>query len=159
MLEAMPIVPFHHLPDDARLWVFAASDPLTGDRADALLAAVDDFLAQWQAHGQPLTVARDWRDDRFLAVAVDQRAEGASGCSIDGLYRHLQRLEQELGTALVRGGRVFWRDGATIRVGDRAAFRAAAPSADAVVYDTTLTDAGAWRSRFAVPAPESWAAR
>lgn len=155
----MPIVPFDQLPDDARLWVFAASDPLTGDRAAALLAGVDAFLAQWRAHGEPLTVAREWRDDRFLAVAVDQRGAGASGCSIDGLYRELQRLEQALGTVLVRGGRVFWRDAGRIRVGDRAAFRAAQPSPESVVFDTTVTDAGAWRTRFAVPAGESWAVR
>jgi len=73
----MPIVPFESLPDDARLWVFAASDPVTGERAQRLLAAVDAWLAEWKAHDEPLRCARDWRDDRFLAIGVDQSTAGA----------------------------------------------------------------------------------
>ena len=83
----MPIVPFDTLPDSARIWVFASDRELSGASADTLLAAVDEFLAGWRAHGVPLSAAREWRDDRFLAVGVDVTAENASGCSIDGLFQ------------------------------------------------------------------------
>jgi len=76
----MPIVPFDSLPDDARIWVFGADRPLDAAAATRLLALVDGYLAQWAAHGTPLTSGRDWRDQRFLTIAVDQRATGASGC-------------------------------------------------------------------------------
>ena len=45
---------------------------------------VDAFLDQWNAHGSALTCAREWRDDRFLAIGVDQSTAGASGCSASG---------------------------------------------------------------------------
>src|SRR5687768_9174330 len=106
----MPVVDFSALPSNARVWVFASDKPLTGADADALLTEVDRFLAQWQAHGAPLRSACDWRDDRFLAIGVDPTAEQASGCSIDGLFRGLRELERSLGTQLVGGGRVFYRD-------------------------------------------------
>jgi hypothetical protein len=157
----MPIVPFHTLPDDARLWVFATSDSVTGDRAARLLNAVDGWLAEWKAHGEPLICARDWRDDRFLAIGVDQSTTGASGCSIDALFRILQGLQNELGTSLVGGGRVFYRN----RDGDvetvaRSEFSERAVSgevsADTPVFDTSLTTAGAWRAGFERPAADSW---
>jgi len=66
----MPIVPFASLPDSARVWVFASDRELSGAAADTLLAAVDQFLSEWKAHGVPLRCAREWRDDRFLAVGV-----------------------------------------------------------------------------------------
>ena len=143
------------------MWIFAAGEPLTGDNADALLAATDDYLDSWQAHGLPLTCARDWRDDRFLAIGVDQRDAHASGCSIDGLFRVLQRLEPALGTSLVVGGRVFYRDAdGTIACASRADFatRAQAGSiADATpVFDTSITVASAYRERFEQPAAASW---
>src|SRR5215218_2023 len=107
----MPSVPFETLPDDARLWVFASAEPLDDERSAALLAEVDRFLGGWAAHGELLRAARDWRDDRFLAVGVDQSTAGASGCSIDGLFRRLQALQPTLGTTLLGGaGRVYWRD-------------------------------------------------
>src|SRR5437868_8198163 len=106
----MPVVPFETLPDSARIWVFGSDRLLTEDGAAARLRGVDDYLADWKAHGARLTVAREWRDGRFLAVAVDQSTAGASGCSIDGLFRVLQQLERSVGASLVGGGRVFYRD-------------------------------------------------
>ena len=161
----MPAVPFDQLPDDARVWVFAAADPVRGAAAESLLARVDQFLSVWSAHGVPLRCARDWRDDRFLAVGVDQSVEGASGCSIDGMFRALHALEPTLGTTLLGGGRVYWRDGAgAVQVADRDSFAArAGGDADAKgtlpVFDTTVTTAREWRTRFERPLRVSWRAQ
>ena len=158
----MPRIPFDSLPDDARVWVFAAADPLEGDAAARLLTHVDAFLDRWAAHGVPLACARDWRDDRFLAVGVDQSREGASGCSIDGMFRTLQGLEPALGTTLLGGGRVYWRDAAgAVRMAERDAFAREVrdAGADVPVFDTTVTAAGDWRARFERPLRESWHAR
>lgn len=157
----MPLVPFASLPPDARVWVFAASRPLTDDEAAGLLAPVDAYLAQWKAHGDPLTVGREWRDARFLVVGVDQRAAGASGCSIDALYRTLQQLEGPLGTSLVAGGRVFWRasDG-SVQGGTRDTFAAAAARGEVtrttIVFDTNVVSAAQYAEGFVRAAGESW---
>ncbi len=157
----MAAISFQELPGDARVWIFAASEPLTGDKADALLGAADVYLDDWKAHGLPLTCARDWRDDRFLAIGVDQRDAHASGCSIDGLFRILQRLESSLGTSLVSGGRVFYReaDGRIASV-SRAEFATRAQTGsvadDTPVFDTSLTTASSYRERFEQPAAASW---
>lgn len=157
----MPITPFESLPDDATLWVFAASDRVTGEPAARLLAAVDEWLSGWKAHGEPLTCARDWSHDRFLAVGVDQSTAGASGCSVDALFRVLRDLQGSLGTTLVGGGRVFYRDrGGEIRAASRGEFAAGAASgrvdADTTVFDTTVTDVGTYRAGFARRAADSW---
>ena len=157
----MPIIPFQSLPADARLWVFAASDRVTGEHASRLLAAVDEWLSAWKAHGEPLTCARDWRDDRFLAVGVDQSTAGASGCSVDALFRVLQNLQRSLGTTLVGGGRVFYLDrGGDVRTASRDEFAASAAAgdvnADTTVYDTSVTSAAAYRSAFERRAGDSW---
>ncbi len=160
----MPIVSLSHLPDDARAWVFAASEPLAADKEALLLAAVDGFLDGWRAHGAPLTCARAWRDGRFLCVAVDQRAAGASGCSIDGLFRSLRELEPALGTSLVASGLVFWRDDdGVVRQATRPQFAAHAAQglirADSPVFDPTVETLGAWRHEFERSAGASWHAR
>lgn len=158
----MPIVSFDSLPDSARLWVFASDTPLDGAPADTLLAEVDAFLAGWKAHGVPLRCARDWRDERFLAVGVDVNEENASGCSIDGLFRALQQVQREIGAQLVGGGRVFYRGAAGVETTSREDFVArvkrGAIVASTPVFDTSLTDAGAWRSRFEQPAGLGWTA-
>ena len=157
----MSVVPFETLPDSARVWVFGSDRALSEPAAGAVLSGVDAHLANWKAHGEPLTVARDWRDARFLVVAVDQSTVGASGCSIDGLFRVLQELEQSVGASLVGGGRVFYRDGTgTVQSASRAEVATlvgnGAITPDTVVFDMGLTDLGSWRTCFERPAKESW---
>lgn len=157
----MPKVQFDTLPPTARVWVFGAAAPIQGAAAARLNHLVDAHLRGWGAHGVPLVCASDWRDDRFLAVAVDEAATDASGCSIDGLFRTLAGAEADLGTSLVGGGAVFWRDASGgILSTSRSAFVAAAARGDVQldtsVFDTTVSTVGAWRERFELPARESW---
>ena len=157
----MPTVSFDSLPAESRVWVFG-SDRALGERdAKRLLGEVDRFLGQWKAHGIPLTCARDWRDDALLTIGVDTTQENASGCSIDGLFRTLQTLERSLGTRLIGGGRVFYRDGAgRVHCVARDQLRELAASGgineDTPVFDIGLTTAGDWREHFEVPARETW---
>lgn len=160
-LAIMPVVHFESLPADARVWVFASDRPLRGADATLLLAEVDAWLEQWKAHGAPLRSAREWRDDRFLAIGVDPTAEQASGCSIDALFRRLQEVERRLDTSLVGGGRVFYRGsdgearvakrGDVGRLGATGELTATTPT-----FDTSLTDARSWRNAFERPARETW---
>lgn len=157
----MPVEEFASLPDKSRVWVYASRDDISGDRATELLAAVDDFLQQWSAHGAPLHSARDWRDNRFLTIAVDQTQAGASGCSIDGLFRILKGLEGQLGTELITSALVFYRDrSGKVQAVTREEFEQLGargeidPSTE--VFDTSVISLGEWRARFASRAGDSW---
>jgi len=157
----MPLVPFDHLPDDARCWVFAAGAPLDEVDTPRLLAAVDAFLLTWAAHGTPLTSGRDFLDEHFLVVGVDERAAGASGCSIDGLFRVLQGIEDGIGTSMVGGGMVYFRGPSGLVHGcTRPQFQELAIDGDVtgetMVFDTTVTSVADFRGRFEKPAKESW---
>lgn len=159
----MPIVPFETLPDASRVWIFGSDRPLAEAGSTALLAAVERYLADWTAHGQPLTVGNQLRDARFLVVGVDQSTAGATGCSIDGLFRVLQGLEPAVGASLVGGGRVFYRGAegvvqSTTRDQLAGLVTAGTITKDTVVFDTSLTDLGAFRSSFEKRAKESWIA-
>ncbi len=156
----MPRIDFSAIPDRARLWVFTADTPVADP--SPLLSAVDAHLSQWAAHGVPLVCASDWRDDHFLAIAVDEAATGASGCSIDGLFRTIARLQPQLGADLLTSGRVAWRDAdGAIRVSSRADFESLAATGtvtvDTPVFGTLGETVGEWRSQFETSARESWA--
>jgi hypothetical protein len=157
----MPLVQIEDLPDSSRTWVFGADHDLGDGATDLLLRDVDRFLAQWHAHGSPLTAARDWRDRRFLTIAVDQSTAGASGCSIDGLFRSLKALEPRLGASMVTSGLIFYRDRkGRVQSVDREQFAALGAEGeigpDAKVFDPTVTSLGEWRARFELDASDSW---
>jgi hypothetical protein len=160
----MPLVEIEGLPDNARTWVFGADKTIKPPTSETLLREVDRFLSQWRAHGNPLTAGRDWKYGRFLTVAVDQSTAGASGCSIDGLFRALKGLEPQLGASLVAGGLIFFRDEkGEIQSVDREQFMALGAEGkiapDTKVFDPTVTTLGEWRARFELDIGDSWQAK
>ena len=157
----MPRVDFDELPPEARLWIFAAERPLAEDERARVTREVDAFIDQWAAHGVPLTAARDVRYDQFIFVAVDERAAGASGCSVDALVRGMKELQVELGVELVNHAPVLYREGAGIARVSRERFadlaESGAVSSGTVVFDNTLTRVEQVRAgRWELPAGESW---
>ena len=109
-------------------------------------------------------VARDLRYDQFNFVAVDERAAGASGCSIDALVRRMKGLQAELGVELVNHAPVLYRDGADIARVSRERFadlvESGSISQETVVFDNTVTTVGAVRDgRWELPAANSWHGR
>lgn len=157
----MPVIPFSTLPAESRIWLFGAAAPIDDVDETRLLAAVDGFLLTWAAHGHPLTCAREWSEERFLAIGVDTSQEGASGCSIDGLFRTLKTLEAGIGTTMVDSSLVFYRDSAGFVHGlSRDDFahlaRTGAVDADTTVFDLSLVDAASYREKFERRANDSW---
>lgn len=155
------IVPFDSLPPSSRIWIFASDRPLDDSESARLLGEVDAFLDEWRAHGDPLRTARHWSDAHFLVIGVDPTTANASGCSIDGLFRRLQAVQNEVGARIVGGGRVHYRTPeGTPRSASRAEFaelaRGGEVTRDTPVFDTSLTSLDAWRAGFERPAGETW---
>jgi hypothetical protein len=157
----MPIVDFGSLPDDARVWVYGSDRPMTADATREMQKEVEAFLKQWAAHGTPLHSAWAWDDGRFLTIAVDSSREGASGCSIDGLYRALKRLEPFIGASIVTSGLVYYRNHAgEICAVSREEFAELAKfhkvDGETEVFDLSVTTVGEWKARFRSQAANSW---
>lgn len=157
-------VAFSSLPDAARLWIFAAADPVPEAKAAGLLERVDAFLEQWNAHGHPVVGGRDWRHGRFLLVAADEEATGVSGCSTDSLFRVVKEAERDLGVSLLDSSRVWFREGDEIRSESRGEFRErvkrGAADGETLVFDNTAATVGDVRAgRWERPMREAWHAR
>lgn len=157
----MSRIAFEALPDSARLWIFAADRALTSPEREALGSSVEMGLAEWNAHGSPVTWAYRLEREQFLLIGVDESTTALSGCSIDGAIRQIRALEERLGLSLLDNARVFYREGDSIRGVARSEFRALAEAgrvdANTVVFNNvigTLGDlrAGLWE----VPAHRSW---
>jgi len=163
-VKNMSLVAIEDLPNSSRTWVFGADRTLSSTESKILLQEVDEFLPQWKAHGAELTVGRKWSDGRFLTVAVDQSTAGASGCSIDGLFRALKSIEPKLGASMVTSGLIFYKDSnGAVQSVSRERFTELGARGEVGpqtrVFDTTVTSLAEWRARFELDLKESWHAR
>ncbi len=163
----MSLPNIEELPDDARLWCFAAEPPPSREASARLLVAVEAFVEEWMAHGQALRAALEWRRGRFLLIAVDESAAGASGCSIDALTHRLREIESDLGLRLLDASPIWFLEPGSseaVRCVTRPEFRELARTGrvdgDTRVFDLTAGRlADVRRGRFERPAGEAWHAR
>lgn len=157
----MSQVSFDALPDEARLWIFAADRALTVAERETLVRAVESGLAAWNAHGSPVRWGHRLEHDRFFMIGVDESATSLSGCSIDNATRRIRDVETSLGVAMLDNGRIFYREGDVILRATRADFgalaRAGRVTGDTIVFNNVLATVGDLRQgSWEVPMKRSW---
>ncbi|GCC50998.1 hypothetical protein SanaruYs_12180 [Chryseotalea sanaruensis] len=90
------IVPFDALPETARVWIYQSDRSLQPGESDIIKSRISGFLEKWTAHGNTLHAGVDIVHAHFIIIGLDESLSGASGCSIDSLFRDLSALGKEL---------------------------------------------------------------
>ena len=153
------------LPRASRVWVFAATRPLTGADEARLAGVVERVFGVWDRKSPGVRGAFEFREGRFLVVGADERAACVSGCGIDAMMLWVRQFETESGLRLVDRLQVFWRaaDG-SVRSGPRAEFRRLLEAGEITpatrVFDTAASQSDVFLDgRFELPLAESWHAQ
>jgi hypothetical protein len=89
-------VEFNQLPDNARVWIYAAAQPLNQTQQQHITAAANTFTENWTAHQMPLRASFKIINDLFLVFGVDIAHHEVSGCGIDKSVQLVQNWEKEL---------------------------------------------------------------
>ena len=159
----MSVLKFSDLPDNARVWIHGAEQPLAEDQVRRLEHHMAQFLAEWHSHERPVTPAWRLEHDRFVIVGADESALSLSGCSIDSMVRNLKDFDSATGlNFLGTGGQVFYRDAAgSIQCVNRQAFadlaKQGAIDDQTVVFNNVIQTVGEFRAgRWEVPMRDSW---
>mgnify|MGYP001211490032 FL=1 len=98
---------FHTLPEESRIWLYAAENALSKDHQNYILKVISEDLKGWNAHKQDLTAGVTILENHFIVIALDESKNGASGCSIDTLQGTIQKIEKELSIPLMNRLNVF----------------------------------------------------
>ena len=154
------------LDDSARVWVHVASRRMTLDEAHIVQAHLDEFVAGWQAHGAPLKAQASVVHGWMVLLAVDERPQPATGCSIDASVSALKQVANlhpsMVDLDLFDRMAVLHRSSAETpwkrtTLSTCWAQRKAGLVGDAEqVFDTTVCTLGALKTRGVVPMGTSW---
>lgn len=157
---------FSSLPDDARLWIHAAAEPLPSETQETLLDHLSTFIEGWTSHEHTVEGAATVLHDRFLIVAgVPSGGGEISGCGIDDLTHAVDRAASVLDIEWVPSLHVLYRarDGSVVSASRRAFQQKAeegAVTAETPVFDPSLTTLGALRNgQFERSTRTSWHAQ
>jgi len=161
--ESMTNPKFSDLPSSARVWIYGAEKPLSGDQIQALENHMAAFMTEWQSHGRPVTPNWKLVHDRFVVIGADEEAFALSGCSIDSMVRTLDQFNRVSGLHYTNSGaKVFYRDSeGAIECTERFAFGDLAKQGkineETIVFDNTVATVGDYLAgRWEKPMRESW---
>lgn len=147
---------------DYRVIIYPASRPFETKEAKAITEKLFDFLANWAAHGKPLSSSFKIEKNQFIVVCVDEEKEMASGCSIDGLGKIMREIDEEYQLGLFdRMKASFVQDGQikTLKLQDfKSQLRSGELSKDIQVFDFSKNTYLDFLSHFLLPLEKSWAA-
>ncbi|NNF03194.1 MAG: hypothetical protein HKN17_01905 [Rhodothermales bacterium] len=156
---------FEQLPDDADVWIYAASSALEPDAAAALERALDELVSAWSSHGRRVLGAHTLLDTRVVIVGAYVPDGTISGCGIDKSLHVLDEVAAEHGFDWADGLSIVYRASADrLAVCSRSEFRerAASGSVDTgtPVIDLSTRRLGDLRSNgIERPAGRTWHAR
>ena len=153
-------VPFDTLPESSRVWIYQANRSFTDAELEEIEPKLQAFIQQWTAHGANLKASFEMKYKRFIILALDQKMNVATGCSIDESVRFIQQLEQDYNVDLLDKMNVSYKQGDFIAYKTLTDFRKMAKdkavSPKTIVFNNLVNNKAEYLSDWEVPASESW---
>lgn len=79
------------LPDDSKVWIYAADAKIPEEDAELIKERLYDFTMKWQSHGTEVDCYGHLFHNRFIVLVADE-SNLPSGCSIDSSVHFIQAL-------------------------------------------------------------------
>ena len=79
------------LPDNSRVWFFGSDRLLNDEEKSSLSIELQEFVSSWKAHGAELAASYEILHDCILIVSVDESVTPPTGCSIDKVFKLLEK--------------------------------------------------------------------
>jgi hypothetical protein len=153
-------IPFSDIDFNARVWVYQAnrklSDAETGIVTETLKAALDT----WEAHGKTLTASGKVFEHRFVVIAVDERNELPSGCSIDKSTHWLQEIGHQLNIDFFDRSLAYLNEQDEVETVPVPHIKQAVTEAIitpyTTIFDNQVNTKAQWMKRWKIAASETW---
>src|SRR5690606_42108525 len=95
-----------------RVWIYQSNRFLKEDEIQRVEQILQEFVAQWTAHGDQLAGSFEIRYGLFILLFVDEQKAMVTGCSIDKSVHLLKKIEQVLGISLFDRLQIAYRSAA-----------------------------------------------
>jgi len=155
--------PVENLSPESRIWIYQTSRELNQQEESAIAETLKSFCDQWATHGSGLKTSFRIDHNRFVLLAVDEQAGGASGCSIDSSVRVLKELEQKLNLDFFdRSEIAFWIDNGVVTyplAQLKNLFADGRLNHDSETFNTLAATLGDWNESARMPVANSWLKR
>ncbi len=144
----------------SKVWIYQSNRKLTPIERKEIQSVLDQFTAQWQAHGFQLWAKAMIKYDFFIVFVVDERKASASGCSIDSSVRLIKQLETQFGLDLFNRFNIAYKLEDEVYVINKEDFKtlvaAKKITTDTIVFNNLVQNYTDFKEKWEVPVKHSW---
>jgi hypothetical protein len=153
-------VDFDRLPEYARIWIYQSDRPFTRKEEDQIRQMANHFVVEWTAHGKELNASAEILYKHFLILSVNEKINGASGCSIDASIRFIRFLENKLNIELTDRSKIAYLKNGLIGFTNLKNIKKDIDNQiitkDTLIFNNLVQTKGALNDQWLIPAGESW---
>ena len=149
--------------DDSRVWIYQCNRLFSLSEALQLEPMLQDFVAGWNSHGDPVKGYANLFFGQFIILMADETATGVSGCSTDTSVRLIKSIEQQFNVQL------FDRQSLAFIIKDKIQLLPLSQLAyavennfingDTLYFNNTVLTKNEWMDHWLIPVKESWLAK
>jgi len=154
------LVDFNTLPEESRVWIYQSNRSFSDEELDEIKAKLDTFIENWTAHGSDLQAGYTIKYKRFIIIALNQKLNAATGCSIDASVHFIQQLENHYQVDLMDKMNVSYKQGDFVAYKTLTDFKQMAKdkaiSKNTIVFNNLVTNIAEFNDNWEVPASDSW---
>lgn len=144
----------------SKVWIYQSDRELTPTEVSSIQLQLNDFTAQWKAHGHQLKAKAEIIHNFFIVFIVDEASAGATGCSIDASVRIIKGLEQEYKIDLFNRFNMAYKVEDKVFVLNKEDFETLISikkiTADSIVFNNLVQNLADFEQKWEVPFRNSW---
>ncbi|MFI5218644.1 MAG: ABC transporter ATPase [Bacteroidia bacterium] len=153
-------LPFNQLPDSSRIWIYQGNRVLTDIEVSKIKTAGEKFVNEWTAHQQTLHASFEVLYNLFLILAVDEKQNDASGCSIDKSVYFIRQIENDFKISLLDRFNIALKKNDAVEVKPLydflKFFKEEKNSANLPVFNNLIQTKGELLTSWEIPVSKSW---
>ncbi len=152
-----------NISENSRIWIYQSDRPFSIEEEQAIQQILNNFTAEWQAHGHALAALAEIYYHQFIVLSVDEQIAGATGCSIDKSVYLMKEIESRFNINLFDRFRIAYRSGEDIINCSREEFeeqiRKGNINSETLVFNNLISRRKELESSWNIPIADSWHAK
>jgi hypothetical protein len=152
-----------NISDNSRVWIYQANRILTEEEVLSILQMLNNFTAEWLAHGHALAAIGEVLHHQFIILSVDEEIAGATGCSIDKSVNLMKEIEQKFNLNLFDRFRIAFRQNEEVINCSREEFEIMIKNGivneNTLVFNNLINNRNELQTAWEIPLKDSWHVR
>jgi len=144
----------------SKVWVYQSDRNFSAAEVESIQQQLNDFTAQWKAHGRQLIAKAEVLYNYFIVFIVDEASANATGCSIDASVRVIKEIEQTYHVDLFNRFNMAYKANDQIVVSSKEDFETLISigkvGPGTIVFNNLVQNLGEFETKWEVPFENSW---